>query len=677
MATAMADKSSCELTESQRFKEAVKTGDIRIIHDMLDAGFDINHEDRYDSLEAGTTALHTAIRYERIEVLKLLLQKGATAVQVFYQDHMGFSGTALQFAAEGQKSQCLKVIFEHCRADIIDQQLANALFGSIQNWTLDDKIFQTIKLILEQGLPEDVISEAIIILAEHSNDCSSPTLDPWFQPDQVEPTDDEVISPSDQSRGIELLDVLLEAGGQLNYRHSSHIRHSSGTWLGPTFSTALIQALHASNPGLYQVEHWDDEKHHYDQDITYARDDIVDDDDSARYLFVEALVRRGASVILSGVYPYSHNPLALSVEWNCGKYCVHLVEVAYQEHLEQIRDGVKDVKLDELVTTSLRCFNESIEAWEEAHPKLSLERKLRDYRNGDGDCLVLLATRHGNLPVVKVLVETYGLDPDTANKEDVTPFLASIPRIWIEESYGDNVTSYLLTKNVNLLQQTTDKLNALDLISFGCMQGWDQDTVDQLLQLLYTRGINVNSKCIRWTRSIGFLQLCPPHSKNYIENPAFAAAYTPLNWAILYRSVKMVEWLVSHGADVNQRNGNNETPIMQFLSMTREYRRIDERAKICQLLVAAGADIKARNAQGQDVKEISHQVQFHYDFERNVEFEEEDEWLAYLGRWGEIARNERSNIEYERSPRGRGGMRGQGRGGRRPVNMRKRFSSVL
>ena len=84
--------------------------------------------------------------------------------------------------------------------------------------------------------------------------------------------------------------------------------------------------------------------------------------------------------------------------------------------------------------------------------------------------------------------------------------------------------------------------------------------------------------------------------------------YTPLLFAAQYRAVDGVRLLLSKGAGVNVRAPkiNNETPLIAavrlFSSMNPESRSASERAKlteVVQILLAAGADASARDAESQ------------------------------------------------------------------------------
>ena len=72
---------------------------------------------------------------------------------------------------------------------------------------------------------------------------------------------------------------------------------------------------------------------------------------------------------------------------------------------------------------------------------------------------------------------------------------------------------------------------------------------------------------------------------------------TPLSWATLFNQVKVAEFLIQKGADVNARNRDGGTSLhgAAFLG----------HADIAALLIQKGADINARNAKGESPLDVS------------------------------------------------------------------------
>ena len=63
---------------------------------------------------------------------------------------------------------------------------------------------------------------------------------------------------------------------------------------------------------------------------------------------------------------------------------------------------------------------------------------------------------------------------------------------------------------------------------------------------------------------------------------------TPLHHAVLMASPAMVQFLIAHGADVNQRDRDGWTPIMTAAYL--------DKAEDVKILAAHGADLNAQSA---------------------------------------------------------------------------------
>ena len=66
--------------------------------------------------------------------------------------------------------------------------------------------------------------------------------------------------------------------------------------------------------------------------------------------------------------------------------------------------------------------------------------------------------------------------------------------------------------------------------------------------------------------------------------------YSPMHAAASYSSLTIIEYLVSHGADVNIRDEDGDTPLL-----------VSETPEVFEALVAAGADPNAVDAQGKGI----------------------------------------------------------------------------
>jgi hypothetical protein len=98
--------------------QAIVDGDIDQVKSQLSAGADLNSKNRL-----GWTALHTAIRNRRTEIIKLLIDKGA---DVNAKDNRG--RTPLHFAVEtGQKDIVEMLIAKKAEINVMDSRADNAL----------------------------------------------------------------------------------------------------------------------------------------------------------------------------------------------------------------------------------------------------------------------------------------------------------------------------------------------------------------------------------------------------------------------------------------------------------------------------------------------------------------------------------------------------------------------
>lgn len=251
----------------------------------------------------------------------------------------------------------------------------------MEYWLLEKDRVKTVQLLLDQGTPKDVISKAIIRLVSILNYDDIVGFEFWdhsFEEDQ-----NSNLHTSAGMRRLEILDALLNAGGEINFRHPLEKRYSS---------TALLVAVYN----------------------TVARSP------TGAYEFIKSLTDRGANVILPGNGNCGESPLEVAAKSpNHSDINEHL-NIVYQKYLQELGNGHKQLPLNELATLQIKYFTDILIAWRKGNPGSETSAIIRDYRDPDGETMILQAARYQNLPVIQALVNDHGLDIDIANNYGVT-----------------------------------------------------------------------------------------------------------------------------------------------------------------------------------------------------------------------------------------------------------------
>jgi len=74
--------------------------------------------------------------------------------------------------------------------------------------------------------------------------------------------------------------------------------------------------------------------------------------------------------------------------------------------------------------------------------------------------------------------------------------------------------------------------------------------------------------------------------KNEIVNFNYNGKFTPLMYAALYNSWKVATVLIQHGADMNQKDSMDETPLMIACNQAERHNHMD----VIDVLIKGGAD---------------------------------------------------------------------------------------
>lgn len=112
------------------------------------------------------------------------------------------------------------------------------------------------------------------------------------------------------------------------------------------------------------------------------------------------------------------------------------------------------------------------------------------------------------------------------------------------------------------------------------------------------RGANINAKDdmgytpIMWAVNRNKL----PAAKYLVSKGADVNAHnyyeTALRLALMNKNQRMVELLLHHGAKVNDRDENGQTPLLMLVSMTSCFGKNE---RLAELLINNGADVNARD----------------------------------------------------------------------------------
>lgn len=126
--------------------------------------------------------------------------------------------------------------------------------------------------------------------------------------------------------------------------------------------------------------------------------------------------------------------------------------------------------------------------------------------------------------------------------------------------------------------------------------------------------MNINKPCVCWTTTIAHIHI-ESLRQSSSEIPKIGAGFTPLHWAVWAGSLRIVNWLLSHGAEIDIQDAHGDTPLLLGLTKSTSSQR-----EIVHTLIANGASTQIKNEDGANAKEVSYTTRypFQYNFEDNI-----------------------------------------------------------
>ena len=215
----------------------------------------------------------------------------------------------------------------------------------------------------------------------------------------------------------------------------------------------------------------------------------------------------------------------------------------------------------------------------------------------DGNTLLCMAAEHGNLDMVKYLVEKCSSDIEqcgTWKPRDAGLTLAVSP-FWVASRENRlEVVKYLRDKGACITAPSNTGVTPL----MSACAGGSVAVVNYMLT--HTGGnpdIDINSQtsdgrtalhiAIK-TQFLDMIALLIQHGADV--NSQNSNGSTPLHIAAQHKSSDEIELLIQHGADVNSQNSNGLTP----LHIAAQHKSSDE----IELLIQHGADVNSQNSNG-------------------------------------------------------------------------------
>lgn len=206
--------------------------------------------------------------------------------------------------------------------------------------------------------------------------------------------------------------------------------------------------------------------------------------------------------------------------------------------------------------------------------KLELEKAI----NYMGDTPLLLAITTDNLPLVKEIIRA-GANVNTADPDGVTPLM------WASIYQSLEITKLLLQAGADVNLQSPRGNSALMLAaSFN-----NKEIVEELLK--HKADVNLKNK---FGETALFRASTLKFQLDFAQDQAEEGTNPdPLPQNAAQKHAEIAKLLIQHGANVNETNNENKTPLLWAVSLPGH-------APIVKVLLDAGADVHHKNNKGLD-----------------------------------------------------------------------------
>ena len=186
-----------------------------------------------------------------------------------------------------------------------------------------------------------------------------------------------------------------------------------------------------------------------------------------------------------------------------------------------------------------------------------------------GETAILLATEINSIPMIELLL-AQGADPNVGRTR---------PLCWAAQQ-GNKAVAELLLKAKSEVNGTGD--DGLTALHQAVIRGY-KSMADLLLQY----GADLNAR----NEKVVSAETLVPFGENF-TGPSLSSL-APVHCAIFRENLAMLQWLCSHKADLNIKEGRGNTPL--YLAANKGSK------EAVQILLAAGADASILNQDGQSV----------------------------------------------------------------------------
>ena len=202
------------------------------------------------------------------------------------------------------------------------------------------------------------------------------------------------------------------------------------------------------------------------------------------------------------------------------------------------------------------------------------------------------AAAKGNLPACRLLVE-HGAEVYTNPANTYPPVLQAK---WMKHQ---EVVDYFLKE----IPEKADGTNKLGItLNLAAREGW----IDLVRKHLEADPLSVHQRgwigdtCLHWpshNNYVEILELLLDAGADIEANEINWTGGKPLHWASEH-APKCVDLLLKRGAEVNSRNEMPGTKFFKMTPLIMNATQKDDCAEVTELLLAAGADVHAKDAAG-------------------------------------------------------------------------------